>query len=75
MLWVFLTFLLHYVPNVGMIIAAIHAIILTLVQFGIGRAALSAAGCLAVSLILGNVAEPRLMGGRLGLSTPVVFSR
>jgi AI-2 transport protein TqsA len=72
-LWGFLAFLLHYVPNVGSIIAAIPAVILTLVQLGIGSAALTAAGYLAVNFILGNVVEPRLMGRRLGLSTLVVF--
>jgi predicted PurR-regulated permease PerM len=72
-LWGFLAFLLHYVPNVGTIIAAIPAIILTLVQLGIGSAALTAVGYLVVSFILGNVIEPRLMGRRLGLSTLVVF--
>ena len=72
-LWGFLAFLLHYVPNVGTIIAAIPAIILTLVQLGIGSAALTAVGYLVVSFILGNVVEPRLMGRRLGLSTLVVF--
>jgi predicted PurR-regulated permease PerM len=72
-LWGFLAFLLHYVPNVGFIIAAIPAVILTTVQLGIGSAALTAAGYLAVSFILGNVVEPRLMGRRLGLSTLVVF--
>ena len=72
-LWGFLAFLLHYVPNVGSLIAAIPAIILALVQLGIGRAALTAAGYLAVNFLLGNVVEPRLMGRRLGLSTLVVF--
>ena len=72
-LWGFLAFLLHYVPNVGAIIAAIPAVILALVQFGIGRAALTAAGYLVVTFILGNAVEPRLMGRRLGLSTLVVF--
>src|SRR5512143_3533455 len=72
-LWGFLAFLLHYVPNVGSLVAAIPAIILTLVQLGIGSAALTAAGYLAVSFILGNVVEPKLMGRRLGLSTLVVF--
>ncbi len=72
-LWGFLAFLLHYVPNVGIIIAAIPALILTLVQLGIGHAALAAAGYFAVSFILGNVVEPRLMGRRLGLSTLIVF--
>jgi AI-2 transport protein TqsA len=72
-LWGFLAFLLHYVPNVGAMIAAIPAAILALVQLGIGHAVLTAAGYLAVSLVLGNVVEPRLMGRRLGLSTLVVF--
>jgi AI-2 transport protein TqsA len=72
-LWGFLAFLLHYVPNVGSIIASIPAIVLALVQLGVGSAALTAAGYLTVSFILGNVVEPRLMGRRLGLSTLVVF--
>jgi predicted PurR-regulated permease PerM len=72
-LWGFLAFLLHYVPNVGTIIAAIPAIILALIQLGIGHATLTAAGYLAVSFVLGNVVEPKLMGRRLGLSTLVVF--
>ncbi len=72
-LWGFLAFLLHYVPNVGSIIAAIPAVLVTLVQLGIGSAVLTAAGYLAVNFILGNVVEPRLMGWRLGLSTLVVF--
>ncbi|HWR73951.1 MAG TPA: AI-2E family transporter [Nitrospirota bacterium] len=72
-LWGFLAFLLHYVPNVGAIIAAIPAVTLALVQLGLGSAALTAAGYLAIGFILGNVVEPRLMGQRLGLSTLVVF--
>jgi AI-2 transport protein TqsA len=72
-LWGFLAFLLHYVPNVGSIISAVPAVILALVQLGIGYAALTAAGYLAVSFIFGNMVEPRLMGRRLGLSTLVVF--
>ncbi|MGC1454103.1 MAG: AI-2E family transporter [Nitrospirota bacterium] len=72
-LWGFLAFLLHYVPNVGAIIAGIPAVLLTLVQLGIGHAALAAAGYLTVGFILGNVVEPNLMGRRLGLSTLVVF--
>lgn len=72
-LWGFLVFLLHYVPSVGFLIAAIPAVLLALVQFGIGSAALTATGYLAVSLIIGNVIEPKLMGRRLDLSTLVVF--
>jgi len=72
-LWGFLAFLLHYVPNIGALIAAVPAVFLALIQLGIGRAALVAAGYLAVDFILGNVVEPMLMGRRLGLSTLVVI--
>ncbi len=72
-LWGFLAFLLHYVPNIGALIAAVPAVFLALIQLGIGRAALAAAGYLTVDFILGNVIEPRLMGRRLGLSTLIVI--
>ncbi len=72
-LWGFLAFLLHYVPNIGALIAAVPAVFLALIQLGAGPAALAAVGYLAVDFILGNVVEPRLMGRRLGLSTLVVF--
>jgi AI-2 transport protein TqsA len=72
-LWGFLAFLLHYVPNLGSIICAIPAVLLALIQLGMGPAALAAAGYLVVGFTLGNVVEPRLMGRKLGLSTLVVF--
>jgi predicted PurR-regulated permease PerM len=72
-LWGFLAFLLHYVPNIGALIASVPAVFLALIQFGIGPAALAAAGYLSVNFILGNIVEPMLMGRRLGLSTLVVF--
>jgi AI-2 transport protein TqsA len=72
-LWGFVAFMLHFVPNVGQIIAAIPAVLLALIQLGIGPAALAASGYLVVGFTLGNVVEPRLMGRKLGLSTLVVF--
>jgi AI-2 transport protein TqsA len=72
-LWGFVAFLLHYVPNLGQILAAIPAVVLALLQLGPGTAALAAAGYLVVGFTLGNMVEPRLMGRKLGLSTLVVF--
>ncbi len=72
-LWGFLAFLLNYVPNVGSTVAALPAVLLALIQFGVGHAALAAGGYMAVNFILDNVIETRLMGRRLGLSTLVVF--
>jgi predicted PurR-regulated permease PerM len=72
-LWGFLAFLLHFVPSIGSIVAAIPAVLLALVQLGGESAALTATGYLVIGTILGNIVEPRVMGRRLGMSTLVVF--
>lgn len=72
-LWGFLAFLLHYIPNIGSVIAAIPAALLALVQLGMGSALLVIAGNILIGFIIGNVIEPRLMGRKFGLSTLVVF--
>ena len=73
LLWGLVGFLFNYIPNLGSIFAAIAPVLLTLVQYGSGRALLVAAGYLAINLFLGNVIEPRLMGRGFGLSTLVVI--
>ena len=72
-LWGVMAFLLNYVPNIGSIIAAVPAVLLALVQLGMGTALLAAAGYLVINIIIGSVLEPRFMGKGLGLSTLVVF--
>ncbi|MBF0408077.1 MAG: AI-2E family transporter [Candidatus Riflebacteria bacterium] len=72
-IWGFLAFLLNYVPNVGSIIAAVPAVLLAFVQFGMGSMILTVAGYLVINFILGNVLEVMFMGQSLDLSTLVVF--
>jgi predicted PurR-regulated permease PerM len=72
-LWGFIAFLFNYIPNLGVIIAAFPAVLLTLIQFGPGTALLAAAGYFAVNFIVGTFVEPRLVGRGVGLSTLVVF--
>ncbi|TVZ37937.1 putative PurR-regulated permease PerM [Alteromonadaceae bacterium 2753L.S.0a.02] len=72
-LWGMLAFLLNFVPTLGSIIAAVPAVLLAIVQLGVGDAVLTALGFLAVNFGVGNVLEPRLMGRGLDLSTLVVF--
>ena len=72
-LWGVLAFMLNFVPNIGSIIAAVPAVILTLVQLGFTSALLVAAVFVVVNVIIGSIIEPRYMGQGLGLSTLVVF--
>jgi len=71
--WVLLAFLLNYVPNIGSIVAAIPAVLLGLIQGGVGYALLVAVGFVVVNLVIGNFIDPFLMGRTVGLSTLVVF--
>lgn len=73
LLWGVLAFLLNYIPTIGSVLAAIPAILVTLVE-GDGSTALWVAGIfLATNVLIGNLLEPRFMGKGLGLSTLVVL--
>ena len=73
LLWAAVAFLLNYIPAIGSILAAIPAVLVSIVQQGPGHALMVGLGYVVVNLVLGNVIEPRLMGRRFGLSTLVVF--
>ena len=72
-LWALLAFLLNYIPNIASIIAAVPAVILTILHLGAGYASIVIGLFVVVNMIMGNVVEPRFMGRILGLSTLVVF--
>ncbi|ODC03624.1 hypothetical protein BFW38_08780 [Terasakiispira papahanaumokuakeensis] len=72
-LWGLVAALMNFIPNVGSIIAAIPAVLLTVVQLGPYDALIVAAGYVAINLLMGNALEPRFMGNGLGLSPLVVF--
>ncbi len=72
-LWGLVAFLFNFIPNIGSIIAAVPAVLLTLVQFGAFSAMLVALLYMAINIIVGSIIEPRVMGKGLGLSTLVVF--
>lgn len=67
-------FVLNYVPTVGSIIAAVPAILLSLILHGsLAHALLVSGGYVVVNTLFGNILEPNLMGRRLGMSTLVVI--
>lgn len=72
-LWGVLAFLLNFVPTLGSVLAAIPAVLLALVQLGVGDALLTGLGFVLINFIIGNVVEPRMMGKGLDLSALVVF--
>jgi predicted PurR-regulated permease PerM len=71
--WGFVAFLLNYVPNIGSVVAGVPAVLLALVQLGLGPALVTAALYVVVNVLLGNIVEPNLMGRRLRLSPLVVL--
>jgi len=66
-------FALHFVPNIGAVLAAAPAMLIAFLQHDPLQAVLVAVGYLVLALGLGNLVEPALMGRRLGLSTLAVF--
>ena len=63
-----------YIPTVGSLVAALPALVLSLVKVtSLGNVLMVAGGYLAVKRVFGNLIEPNLMGKRLGLSTLVVI--
>ncbi len=74
LLWGVLAFLLNFVPNIGSIIAAVPAVLVSLLQYGLGTACVVVVLYVVVNMVVGNVLEPRWMGRGLDLSTLVVFA-
>jgi predicted PurR-regulated permease PerM len=72
-LWALIAFLLNYIPTFGSIIAAIPAILFSLIQLKFTGVIETLIVFAAVNVIIGNVVEPKMMGVGLGLSTFVVF--
>jgi AI-2 transport protein TqsA len=72
-LWGLVAFLFNYIPNIGSIIAAVPAVLLALIQFGVSPAIGVAAGYAGINAVFGNLLETRIMGRGMGLSALVVF--
>ncbi|WP_428738286.1 AI-2E family transporter [Sulfurimonas sp.] len=72
-LWAVIAFLLNFIPNIGSILAAVPAVLITLVQLGFVSAALVAGVYVIVNVVIGSIIEPKVMGKGLGVSTLIVF--
>ncbi|HEX6902467.1 MAG TPA: AI-2E family transporter [Thermoanaerobaculia bacterium] len=72
-LWGFLTFLAHYIPNVGAILSAGLPTAFLFLQFSPGKALLVALLNAALQFAIGHAVEPRVMGTSLDLSPLLVL--
>lgn len=72
-LWAILAFMLNFIPNIGSIIAAVPAVLLTLIGLDAFSAMMVVILYLVVNVVIGSIIEPKVMGNGLGLSTLVVF--
>jgi AI-2 transport protein TqsA len=66
-------FACHFIPNIGAVLAAAPAMLFAFIQFDLTKAIAVGLGYLVIGTLLGNLAEPALLGRRLGMSTLVVF--
>lgn len=72
-LWGFLAFLLNFVPNIGSVLAAIPAVILSLLFDGVSTALIVMFGYAVINIGVSNGLEPRIMGQQLGLRFVWIF--
>jgi len=73
LLWGVLTFFLSFVPYIGLVLAAVPALLLALAEFGVSRAVLVIVGMIVIDTLVENVLSPMMMGRGLSLSPTVVF--
>ena len=72
-LWGFLAFILGFIPNVGLIIACIPAIIIGFILHGIGTAIVILVIGIILNAAMDNAVTPRIYGKGLNLPVLLVF--
>jgi AI-2 transport protein TqsA len=73
LLWWLLTFLLAYIPNIGVPLSAIPPTLLAFAQYGVGTAAIVLVLIVMLHIIWDNVVSPKVLGTGLALSPVIVF--
>ena len=72
-LWGFLAFILGYIPNVGLIIAVLPAVIIAFILYGLGTAVVILILVIILNATMDNAVTPRIMGKGLNLPILLVF--
>jgi predicted PurR-regulated permease PerM len=73
LLWGVLTFLLSFIPTVGIWLAMIPPALLALLEFGLAKALLVVACFLLIDAVVENVIKPKFLGESLGIAPVVII--
>jgi predicted PurR-regulated permease PerM len=73
-LWGFLAFILGFIPNVGLIIACLPAVIIAFILHGIGTALVILIIGIILNAAMDNAVTPRIYGKGLNLPVLLVFT-
>jgi AI-2 transport protein TqsA len=73
LLWGVLTFLLAYIPNIGIIISSIPPVLLAFIQYGPWGALIVLGFIVGLNIIMDNIVTPRFMGKGLEIPASIVF--
>jgi AI-2 transport protein TqsA len=73
-LWGFLAFILGYIPNVGLILAVIPAVIIAFILYGLGTALVILVLVIILNATMDNAVTPRIYGKGLNLPILLVFT-
>jgi predicted PurR-regulated permease PerM len=68
-----LTFIANYIPSIGLVLAAIPALMVAWAQYGTGRALLVAVGFTAIGVVVSQFIKRTEMQRRLNLSAPALL--
>ncbi|KOE93070.1 AI-2E family transporter [Vibrio antiquarius] len=73
LLWGIIATTLNFIPNIGSILAAIPALIVSMATMGLVPTLGTLAVYVSVNVVIGSYLEPKIIGDKLGLSTLIVF--
>src|SRR6266702_418520 len=73
-LWGFLAFILGFIPNVGLIIATLPAVIIAFILYGLGTAVVILILVIILNAAMDNAVTPRIYGKGLNLPVLLVFT-
>ncbi len=72
-LWAVIAFLFNFIPVVGSIVAAIPAVLLSLVSGHLDHTLWLMLFYVVINISISNILEPKFMGKELGLSPMIIF--